>query len=110
MSASTTKPIQRITLFKIPNVGDQEKLLEICKGMKQNAIKDGKPYILSVTAGQGIPSQRDQGYTVAVVSVFSSVEDMLYYDEDCEAHKKLKAFAKGVHQGAMMVYFESVTG
>ncbi|PVH76666.1 stress responsive A/B barrel domain-containing protein [Cadophora sp. DSE1049] len=106
---SSTKPIQRITLFKIPNVADQEKLLEIYKGMKQNALKDGKPYILSVTAGQGIPSQRDQGYTIAVVSVFASVQDMVYYDEECEAHKKLKAFAKGVHQGAMMVYFESVT-
>ena len=41
--------------------------------------------------------------------MFKSVEDMVYYDEECEAHKKLKAFAKGVHQGAMMVYFESVT-
>ncbi|KAH7383055.1 stress responsive A/B barrel domain-containing protein [Cadophora sp. MPI-SDFR-AT-0126] len=106
---SSTKPIQRITLFKIPNISDQEKLLDIYKGMKQNALKDGKPYILSVTAGHGIPSQRDQGYTVAVVSVFASVQDMVYYDEECEAHKKLKAFAKSVNQGAMMVYFESVT-
>lgn len=35
---------------------------------------------------------------------------MVYYDEECEAHGKLKEFAKSVHQGAMMVYFESVTG
>ncbi|KAG4427580.1 hypothetical protein IFR05_016935, partial [Cadophora sp. M221] len=70
---------------------------------------DNKPYILSVTAGRSIPSQRDQGYTIAVISVFASRADMLYYDEECGAHGKLKAFAKGVHEGAMMVYFESVT-
>lgn len=36
---SSTKPIQRITLFKIPEKADQEKLLDIYKGMKQNALK-----------------------------------------------------------------------
>lgn len=64
---------------------------------------------MSVTAGHGIPSQRDQGYTVAVVSVFESEGDMVYYDNECKAHAALKEFAKSVHKGAMMVYFESVT-
>ncbi|KAH6721013.1 hypothetical protein DL95DRAFT_354565 [Leptodontidium sp. 2 PMI_412] len=109
-STTTTPPIQRITLFKIPSPDDQEKLLSIYKTMQQTALKNNKPYILSVTAGRSIPSQRDQGYSIAVISVFASVEDMVYYDEECEAHRKLKAFAKGVHEGAMMVYFESVTG
>jgi len=62
-----------------------------------------------VNAGHGILSQRDQGYTVAVISVFSSTEDMVYYDDECKAHAALKDVAKSVHKGAMMVYFESVT-
>ncbi len=33
---------------------------------------------------------------------------MEYYDNECEAHKALKAVAKEVHQGVMMVYFESI--
>ncbi|KAG4430320.1 hypothetical protein IFR05_014191 [Cadophora sp. M221] len=108
-TTSTTPPIQRITLFKIPSPTDEEALLSIYNTMQSSALKDGKPYILSVTAGRSLPSQRDQGYTIAVISVFASREDMLYYDEECGAHGKLKAFAKGVHEGAMMVYFESVT-
>jgi hypothetical protein len=30
---------------------------------------------------------------------------MKYYDDDCEAHKQLKAFAKGVHEGVMSKFF-----
>jgi hypothetical protein len=40
--------------------------------------------------------------------VFAIKDDMVYYDEECEAHKALKAVAKSVHQGVMMVYFESI--
>jgi hypothetical protein len=47
-------------------------------------------------------------HTIAVFSVFASKEDMEYYDNDCEAHKALKMVAKEVHQGIMMVYFESI--
>jgi hypothetical protein len=61
-----------------------------------------------VNAGPTFPDQRSQGYTVAALSVFASKEDMVYYDNECEAHGKLKAIAKSVHQGAMMVYFESI--
>jgi hypothetical protein len=33
---------------------------------------------------------------------------MAYYDDKCEAHAALKGVAKTLHQGAMMVYFESI--
>jgi len=61
-----------------------------------------------VKAGPAFDDQRSQGYTVAVVSVFKSKEDMKYYDDECEAHAALKQVAKSVHKGAMMVYFESI--
>jgi len=61
-----------------------------------------------VTAGPAFEDQRNQGYTVAVVSVFASKDDMKYYDDECEAHAALKQVAKSVHKGAMMVYFESI--
>jgi hypothetical protein len=60
-----------------------------------------------VRAGPTKADQRNQGYTIAVISVFDSVEDMAYYDNECAAHNELKAFAKTVHQGAMMVFFEN---
>ncbi|KAF1843676.1 uncharacterized protein K460DRAFT_316303 [Cucurbitaria berberidis CBS 394.84] len=104
---SATKPINRITLFKIPDAEDQEKLLAVYREMPKNAKKDGKPYVISVTAGPAFPDQRSQGYTVAAVSVFASKEDMVYYDNDCAAHAALKKVAKSVHQGVMMVYFEN---
>ncbi|KAL3963590.1 stress responsive a/B barrel domain-containing protein [Purpureocillium lilacinum] len=99
--------IHRVTLFKIPNHEDQERLLDFYKHMQSRAVKHGKPYIISVTAGEAKPDQRAQGFTFAAISVFSSVDDMVYYDNECAAHAELKAFAKTVHQGAMMVYFEN---
>ena len=45
---------------------------------------------------------------MAIISVFSSKEDMDYYDNECEAHKALKAVAKELNEGIMTVYFESI--
>lgn len=69
--------------------------------------QDGKPYIKSVRAGTSQQDQRAQGYTVAVTSEFESRDDLLYYDNECAAHAELKAFARTVHQGSMMVFFEN---
>ncbi|KLU92636.1 hypothetical protein MAPG_11581 [Magnaporthiopsis poae ATCC 64411] len=101
-------PVYRLTLFKIPNEDDQKKLLDIYRQMPTKAVKDGKPYIKSVSAGTSQQDQRAQGYTVAVTSIFESEDDLLYYDNECAAHAELKAFARTVHQGSMMVYFENV--
>lgn len=99
------KPINRITLFKIPDPSCQQKLLDMYRTMQKDALKDEEPYILSVTAGPAFPDTRNQGYTIAVISQFRSVGDMEYYDNDCQAHAALKKVAKSMHEGAMMVYF-----
>lgn len=38
--------------------------------------------------------QRNQGYTFAARTVFACKEDMDYYDNECEAHKEIKALLK----------------
>ncbi|RDW59072.1 hypothetical protein BP5796_11996 [Coleophoma crateriformis] len=105
---SPTKPIRRVTLFKIPAEEDQQKVLAIYKEMPDKAKRDGQPYILSLAAGPTIEDQRNQGYTIAVISIFASEDDMKYYDNECEAHAALKKVAKPLLQGMMMVYFESI--
>ncbi|KAE9583646.1 hypothetical protein CGCF415_v015109 [Colletotrichum fructicola] len=98
--------ITRITLFKIPDEESQKKVLGFYQQMPQKALKDGKPYILSVKAALAVADQRAQGFTIAAISTFASAEDMAYYDNECAAHAELKAFAKGAHQGFAMVYFK----
>ncbi|PGH10972.1 hypothetical protein AJ79_05123 [Helicocarpus griseus UAMH5409] len=102
--------ITRLTLFKIPDPTHQQQLLDKYSTMQKDGLKDSTPYILSLQAGPTIADQRRQGYTVAVVSSFASLEDMRYYDEGCAAHASLKALAKSVHQGVLMVYFEPSVG
>ncbi|KAJ9642790.1 hypothetical protein H2204_002438 [Knufia peltigerae] len=102
------KPVYRLTLFKIPDESNQDQLLELYRKMPQDALKDGKPYIVSVKAGKAVDDARNQGYTISVVSEFASLEDFTYYDTQCAAHKKLKSFAKTAHQGTLMVFFEAV--
>jgi Stress responsive A/B Barrel Domain len=117
--------IIRITLFKIPAKENQAKLLDLYRTLAASAkkvipyffpdrsrkklthwLQDGKPYILSLVAGQAHEDQRSQGYTVAAKSEFSTLEDMKYYDTDCEAHQTLKAGAKSLGvEGVMTVYF-----
>lgn len=99
--------VNRVTLFKIPSKEDQARLTDIYRGMPERALKDGKPYILSATVGPTYDDARNQGYTLAALSVFSSVEDMKYYDNECAAHAELKSVAKTLHQGVMMVYFQN---
>ncbi|OBT68463.1 hypothetical protein VE03_02924 [Pseudogymnoascus sp. 23342-1-I1] len=104
----STKPIRRVTLFKIPTEEGQEKLLAKYRTMPQEALKDGAPYILDIQAGKTFPDQRAQGYTLAVSTVFKNKEDMLFYDTECTGHASLKKVAMAVHEGVMMVYFESI--
>jgi hypothetical protein len=65
--------------------------------------QDGKPYILSVEASRPVNDPRTQGFNVLAQTTFSSLEDVKYYDEKCEAHASLKAFAKEKVAGPPMV-------
>ena len=61
-----------------------------------------------MTAGLTFEDQRNQGFTVVAVTVFKSKQDIDYYDNECQAHAALKAIAKSVHQGLVMVFFENI--
>lgn len=50
---------------------------------------------------------RAQGWTLACKTTFASLKDMEYYDNDCEAHKKLKQVAIPLKEDVMTVWFES---
>ncbi|KAF2089642.1 stress responsive A/B barrel domain-containing protein [Saccharata proteae CBS 121410] len=105
-------PIKRITLFKVPNADDIPAVLDKYTTLAQDAKKDNTPYILSARASQVIedPAGRNQGYTVCAQTLFADLEDMKFYDVDCEAHKAIKAFLKPKAQGVMTVYMEEGEG
>lgn len=74
--------------------------------------QDGKPYILSLSVGPAEDDPRSQGYTIVSKSEFSSLEDMTYYDTECEAHAGVKKeiMANGC-EGVLTVFFKpTVTG
>lgn len=68
--------------------------------------QDGKPYILSIEAG---PTSDDANPNFNFVgkSVFKNLEDMRYYENECVAHKTLKAKAASELEleGIMTVYY-----
>ncbi|KAG7291789.1 hypothetical protein NEMBOFW57_001809 [Staphylotrichum longicolle] len=88
--------IFRSTLFKAPDAESQARLLEAYSTLKQNQVKDGKPYIIGVEARLLLDDPRSNGYTVVARTLFSSVEDMKYYDTECPAHKELRKTASGL--------------
>ncbi|KAJ5224055.1 hypothetical protein N7468_008597 [Penicillium chermesinum] len=101
-------PIERITLFKIPNEADVQRLLNQYKVLASTATKDGKPYILSAAVGRSIDDPRNKGWNVSAKTTFASLDDMKYYDNECEAHKALKALAGSIKEDVMTTYYENV--
>ncbi|KAF2130529.1 hypothetical protein P153DRAFT_288805, partial [Dothidotthia symphoricarpi CBS 119687] len=70
--------------------------------------QDGKPYIETATASPTHEDPRNQGYTLVCRTVFASKEDMAFYDDGCEAHAAIKAFAKPKVAGpALVVYMDA---
>lgn len=70
--------------------------------------QDGKPYIVAAAVGQSFDDPRNKGYNISVKTTFASMEDMKYYDTECEAHKALKAVAGPVKEDVLTTYYENV--
>lgn len=66
--------------------------------------------MLSAVANATVDDPRNQGYTVCAQTTFASLEDMNYYDNECEAHKELKSKAKGKVNPPPLVLFMEVDG
>ncbi|KAF2224915.1 hypothetical protein BDZ85DRAFT_259305 [Elsinoe ampelina] len=104
-------PVNRVTLFKIPDTDSIPSMLEQLSTLKQDAKKDGKPYLVRAVAGQTAGDPRAQGYTLCLSTSFASLEDMKYYDEADEAHSNIKSLFKGkVEAPPLMVYMDNVVG
>ncbi|KAJ5160830.1 uncharacterized protein N7482_007834 [Penicillium canariense] len=101
-------PIERITLFKIPKEEDRQRLLAQYKVLAKTATKDGKPYIVAAAVGASFDDPRNQGFNVSVKTTFASLEDMKYYDTECEAHKALKAVAGPIKEDVLTTYYENI--
>ncbi|KAF1350615.1 stress responsive A/B barrel domain-containing protein, partial [Delphinella strobiligena] len=86
--------IHRVTMFRVPLPANIQPILDQYAKLQQEAKKDGKPYILRCVANRTFDDPRNQGYTICAHTSFASVDDMKYYDEQCEAHAALKAVAK----------------
>ncbi|KAK4453399.1 hypothetical protein QBC34DRAFT_422079 [Podospora aff. communis PSN243] len=108
---STTPPmssgqIRRITMFKIPEGENQQKLVDAYGVLAKEQQKGGQPYILSTQAAV-VSDPRSKGYTVVAEMQFASLDDMNYYDNECKAHTNLKkgAMGLGVTEPPLVVYY-----
>lgn len=74
--------------------------------------QNGKPYIISNEAARtiNISEDRARGYTICVQTTFASMEDVNYYDKECEAHKELRALVATVRTDFATMIFESNMG
>ncbi|KAF2479201.1 hypothetical protein BDY17DRAFT_327982 [Neohortaea acidophila] len=103
-------PIQRVTMFKVPNEANHQPLLDAYKTLEQSQQKDNKPYILEIKVSPSLSGERGKGYNFVAMTRFRNLEDMKYYDEECEAHKVLKRVANPLveqpWQPPLTVFFE----
>ncbi|MCJ1334069.1 hypothetical protein MMC10_010776 [Thelotrema lepadinum] len=98
--------VQRITMFKITDDTAYPAVEAEYKKLQGVATKDSTPYILSVNGHPLLPDQRSQGFNFIARTSFATLDDMKYYDEECQAHKNLKTVVGPHAQGVMTVYWE----
>ncbi|KJX98587.1 hypothetical protein TI39_contig403g00006 [Zymoseptoria brevis] len=99
--------VKRLTLFKIPEESIDTVLQQYVK-LRKDAVKDGKPYIISNTARKVLntDSPRSEGFTLASQSIFRNHGDHTFYDEKCPAHQELKEVTAKVRTGIMTIVTE----
>ncbi|KAL4968161.1 Dabb family protein [Aspergillus stella-maris] len=102
-----TGPITRVTMIKLASEDSIPIALEGFKAFASSQKKEGEPYILSMQAGRAEGSVREQGYNFVTKSVFRSMDDMRYYENDCPAHNEYRVFLKknAPATGLQTVYF-----
>ncbi|KAI5856761.1 stress responsive A/B barrel domain protein [Durotheca rogersii] len=99
--------IHRVTLFIIPKEEDIDFLLTQYRTLRQEALRNGAPYIESVIAGRALPDERSRGYTLVAKTTFRNLDDMNFYDKECAAHKRFKELAGPRRTGDILtVYYE----
>ncbi|KAK3056824.1 hypothetical protein LTR09_002617 [Extremus antarcticus] len=100
--------VKRATFFKVPKEEDIQSVLKQYEVLRKNAVKDGKPYIISNVARKVLntSSHLSEGYTISSQSIFKSHEDHEFYDKECPAHKELKEVTSKVRQGVMTIVTE----
>ncbi|KAK7926515.1 hypothetical protein PG985_003513 [Apiospora marii] len=60
--------------------------------LKDNCLKNGKPYILSVSGGtNNSPTHRNKGFTHSWINTFASAEDRDYYQFEDPYHLNFEA-------------------
>nr|POE87863.1 hypothetical protein CFP56_11092 [Quercus suber] len=79
-------------MFKIPREEDIDIVLNEYEILRKNAMKDGRPYIVSNVARRilNTSSSLSEGFTLASQSIFKNKADHDFYDQICPAHKELK--------------------
>ncbi|KAK0633157.1 hypothetical protein B0T14DRAFT_417587 [Immersiella caudata] len=109
---STTPPspsgqIRRITMFKIPEGENQQKLVEAYEVLAKEQQKVRCNIFPACTQASVVNDPRSKGYTVVAETQFSSLDDMNYYDTECAAHTNLKKGARGlgVTEPPLVVYY-----
>ncbi|KAL9620675.1 MAG: hypothetical protein Q9160_004811 [Pyrenula sp. 1 TL-2023] len=117
---SDSKPIERITLFKVPTEEGLQKLTAAYQKFKVENKRDTRsPYILSLQAGPSQPDtaahlaplNRNKDYTFAVKAVFRDKSDMDFYDDECPAHGVLRKGIAGVpSEKPLTVWFLDQSG
>ncbi|KAF2674358.1 hypothetical protein BT63DRAFT_408555 [Microthyrium microscopicum] len=102
--------IVRQTFFRLP--AEHHKAAEAAyEKMRGANKKDGRDYIVDLQVYKLHNDPRSGGFTFMARSVFSSLDDMRYYDDQDEAHTELKKTLKpnvlGGQDGVMTVYMDA---
>lgn len=112
-------------MFKVPKPEDRQTLIAQYGRLSETNVKvvaaprglptssrpeaDHRPRTDAPTSclnvGEAQPDARPQGFTLVCETEFATLNDK-YYNDECPAHRVLKAVAKGLAiDGVMTVYF-----
>jgi len=100
--------VYHIVGFKAADAASLAGLTKDMLALKDNCVRDGKPYILSVKGGkQTSPEAIAAEIDVVFVMEMGSQEDLNFYLDECPAHADFKKTVRAVHKskGAITIDF-----
>ncbi|KDQ49761.1 hypothetical protein JAAARDRAFT_42600 [Jaapia argillacea MUCL 33604] len=99
-------PVTHIVSFKYKNVADAPEAARRFQALLTECKLDGKPYILSLTAGSNnSPEGASKGLQHTFVLIFPDLETRDYYLDVDIAHQEFKSYIRPLVQDAFIFDF-----
>ncbi|KAI1260306.1 hypothetical protein F5Y18DRAFT_259992 [Xylariaceae sp. FL1019] len=98
-------PVTRVLVIAVPDAAAQDNVITTFKGLKETALKDGKPYLLHARAAKGevLRDSTNGSFNTIASLTFESQADADYFSNEDPVNKTFREEAQGRTSGLIAI-------